>query len=77
MALSEANTLPGVFGRRGASILVRPVLCFGRPFGPAAAFGAGLPLMIVLFDVEQEDLEQPPTCFYDALSYRLVMNIHT
>jgi hypothetical protein len=61
VALREAKTLLGVFGRRGASILVRPALCLGRPFGPAAALGSGL-LMSMLFYTIRRDWKQPTTC---------------
>jgi hypothetical protein len=63
VALREAKTLLGVFGRRGASILVRPALCLGRPFGPAAALGSGL-LMSMLFYTIRRDRKQPTTCLY-------------
>jgi hypothetical protein len=62
VALREAKTLLGVFGRRGLSILVRPALCLGRPFGPAAALGSGLLLMSMLFYKMRQDWKQPTTC---------------
>jgi hypothetical protein len=62
VALREAKTLLGVFGRRGLSILVRPALCLERPFGPAAALGSGLLLMSMLFYTMRQDWKQPTTC---------------
>jgi hypothetical protein len=73
VALREAKTLLGVFGRLGASF-VRPALCLGSPLGPAAALGSGLLLMSMLFYTIRKDWKQPTTCLYvltlSSLLYR-------